>query len=337
MVGVLGSAMLIFSAFGCLDSVNALMTLAYGRINTASYGIVLAEDASYEDAYEYARKYDGQMLEERAIELESDGRKKTGTIRVLDKGNYMHFLDESLNNITFDKNTIGISYKMADILGVTKGDYVNWHIIGDDDYYRFRVGQIYRDPSAQGITMYRPLYEELDRKFSPTQILTNHRPPDTLSDEESVTGVQDMNEAMGSMEAMMEMMYTMIGILIFAAIVLGVVVLYNLGVLSMVEKSREMATLKVLGFDSRKIRAILSQQNIWITFCGIIMGFPFGFAILGMMFKDMPDAMDFSIVVNPPSYAYAVMGTFLLSMTVNRVLSKKIETIDMVDALKGQE
>lgn len=337
MTGVLGAAMLIFAAFGCLDSMNAMMDEAYGHINTATTKIVLAEDVTYGEAYDYARKYDGQMVENRAIEISASGIKKTGTVRVFDQGNYINFQDNKLNRIEFDKNEIGISSKMASLLNVSKGDMVTWHIIGNDDYHSFKVSQIYKDPSVQGITMYRPVYEQLDEKFLPTEVLTNYKVSQTLSEEENVTGVNDSRTAMSSMKAMMDMMYTMVGILIFAAVILGVVVLYNLGVLSLVEKIKEMATLKVLGFDTKKIRAILSQQNIWITVVGIILGMPFGYALIAMMFADMPEAMDYSVVVYLPTYAYTFVLTFVLSMVVNRVLSRKVKTIDMVDALKGQE
>lgn len=53
----------------------------------------------------------------------------------------------------------------------------------------------------------------------------------------------------------MDIMYMMIAILIIAAAVLGIVVLYNLGIMSYTERYREMATLKVVGFRDKKIGA----------------------------------------------------------------------------------
>lgn len=44
----------------------------------------------------------------------------------------------------------------------------------------------------------------------------------------------------------------MIGILVVAALGLGMVVLYNLGVMSYTERYREMATLKVVGFRDKR-------------------------------------------------------------------------------------
>lgn len=337
IVGCMGAAMLIMAAFGCLDSMNILMEDAYGKINTANTKIVLADDTPYEAAYEYAKKYDGQMIENVAIEMEHDGIQKTASARILDQGNYIHFRNRDKEPINLDKNSISVSSRMADLLGAKRGDWVTWHIIGENEYYRFRVDGIYQDPSVQGITMYRPVFEQLDMKFRPTEILTNYTVENSLSEDDEVVGVMKTSEAMDSMRAMMDMMYVMVGMLVAAAIILGVVVLYNLGVLSMVEKMREMATLKVLGFDTAKIRSILLQQNIWITLLGIIAGIPCGKALIVMMFNDMPEAMDYSVEVYFSSYVITVLGTFALSVFVNRILSRKVAFIDMVDALKGQE
>lgn len=337
MVGCMGSAMLIMAAFGCLDSMNIMMEDAYGKINTANTIIVLAEDTPYEVAYDYAKKYDGQMVENVAIEIEHDGIQKTATVRVLEKGNYLHFRNEEKTPIKLDENSISISSRMAYLIGADRGDWVTWHIIGEDDYYRFRVDGIYQDPSVQGITMYRSTFEQLDIKFSPTEILTNFSVDSSLSDDDAVVGINKTSEAMDSMRAMMDMMYVMVGMLVAAAIILGVVVLYNMGVLSMVEKMREMATLKVLGFDTAKIRSILLQQNIWITLLGVIVGIPCGKELIVLMFADMPDAMDYSVELYFSSYVITFVGTFAISMLVNRILSRKVAHIDMVDALKGQE
>lgn len=337
IVGCMGSAMLIMAAFGCLDSMNIMMADAYGRINTANTKIVLAEDTSYETAYEYAKKYEGQMIQNVAIEIEHDGIQKTAEARVLEQGNYLHFRNTNKEPIKLDQNSISISSRMAKLIGADRGDWVTWHVIGENKHYRFRVDGIYQDPSVQGITMYRPVFEQLDMKFRPTEILTNYTVDRSLSEDDEVVGVTKTSEAMDSMRAMMDMMYVMVGMLVAAAIILGVVVLYNLGVLSMVEKMREMATLKVLGFDTAKIRSILLQQNIWIALVGIIAGIPSGKALIILMFSDMPDAMDYSVEVYLSSYVITFVGTFAISMLVNRILSRKVAFIDMVDALKGQE
>ncbi len=337
MIGVLGSAMLLFSAFACLDTVEYITGWMYGELNTAKAQIIMKEGTPLSVTEEYAKKYGGQMIENAGAEFEAGGVKKTGSVTVMDSGNYLHYEDAKLKKMHLPKKGIAMSYKMAKLLSLKEGDMVRWHIVGDDNWQNTRVDVIYRHPISQGLAMSRQVYEELEYDFVPDTILTNHSVRGIGEDDDNITGVQTLSDMMGAFDAMKEMMYTMIFILILAAVILGVVVLYNLGVLSLVEKNREMATLKVLGFRTSKIRSILQDQNVWITVVGIALGIPAGFGLVAMLFSTMPESMDYVATFKIPSLIYTIIGTLVLSMAVNRMLSGRVKTIDMVDALKGQE
>lgn len=68
---------------------------------------------------------------------------------------------------------------------------------------------------------------------------------------------QEKQTIMDTYDSFMDIMNIMVLIFVMAAVVLGIVVLYNLGVMSYVERSRELATLKVLGFRDRHIGKLL--------------------------------------------------------------------------------
>ena len=335
--GVLGCSMLLFGAFACLDTMDFITTWMYGELNTAQYRIITESATPLSVTEEYAKKYKGQMVENAGIEIEALGIKKSGTATVYDSGNFLHFEDKDMKEIHLNKKGISMSYKMAQTLGIGEGDIFRWHVIGDDKWRMDRVAGIYRNPSSQGITMTREIFEDCEQDFIPDTIYTNINPKDELSDDDHITGVQGTAEMMKALDAMKEMMYVMVYILVAAAAVLGVVVLYNLGVLSLVEKHREMATLKVLGFSTSKIRRILQDQNILLSAVGIVLGIPCGMGLINAIFSSMPESMDYIATYNMPSYIYTIIGTFGLSFTVNRLLSRKVKTVDMVDALKGQE
>lgn len=72
------------------------------------------------------------------------------------------------------------------------------------------------------------------------------------------------------------MMKKMIMLIIFFAILFGVIIIYNIGILSFSEKELEFATLKVLDFKNKQIKKIFIKQNIWITFISILIGIPSG-------------------------------------------------------------
>lgn len=337
IIGVCGCTMLMLGAFGCSDALYGMLDWMYGELMTGQNKIMLSEEADYAAALDYSKEYKGQLLQEGAVEFINGDICKTGTLTVTDTGNYMHYQGVGLEEITLPKTGIAMSCKMANALGIQVGDSVKWHIVGEDEWETTRISQLYRDPSAQGITMCREVFEMLEHDFRPTTILTNQTPAKDMTDQNDVQAVMNIGDMKASFMESMEIMNLMIGMMVGGAVVLGVIVLYNLGVLSFVEKMREIATLKVLGFQSQKIRGILQKQNIWVTIIGILIGLPAGYGLLLGICSTMPDTMDMEPKLSLLSCIYAICGTFLVSVGVNFFLSGKVKTIDMVDALKGVE
>ena len=337
IIGVTGCTMLMLCAFGCRDAINGMVDKMYGELLTGKNKIMLSAEADYAAAFDYAKKYSGQMVEETSIELVSDTERKNGMATIVDTGNYVHFQNEHMEGIPLIKNGIALTYKMAQNLNVRQGDFIKWHVIGDDDWQYTRIAQIYRDPSVQGIAMTRETFEAMEYDFKPTAVWTNKTAPVTLSDEDAVQAVLNVAQMKAAFSENLEIMNVMIGMMVGGAVILGLVVLYNLGVLSFVEKMREIATLKVLGFKSTRIRGILQKQNIWLTTLGVLAGIPVGYGLLYAICTTMSETMDLIPEISFISYLYAVGGTFIVSIGVNLVLSGKVKTIDMVDALKGVE
>ena len=128
-----------------------------------------------------------------------------------------------------------------------------------------------------------------------------------------------------------------VAVLVVAAAVLGVVVLYNLGVMSYIERSREMATLKVVGFRDRHIGRILISQNIWITAIGVLLGLPAGYGTLRCLVDALASEYELTVIINPVTYILSMLLTFGVSLIVGFFIARKNRKIDMVEALKGAE
>jgi len=132
-------------------------------------------------------------------------------------------------------------------------------------------------------------------------------------------------------------MDSMVLILVVAAVILGIVVLYNLGVMSYVERSRELATLKVLGFRSKKIGQLLISQNVWLTVIGVILGLPAGVGTLYWMLTALAGEYEMKLMLGPLTYSVSILLTFGVSLLVGWMVARKNKKIDMVEALKSAE
>ena len=131
--GVMGCCMLLLCGFGCLDSINAMVDKLYGEMVLCENKIML-ENCDYGYAYDLAKKYKGQMVEDAQIELVSDTAKKSATASIIDEGNLMHYLNDDLEEIKLPEGSIGMTSKMMDLLDIEEGDTVKWHIVGDDKW-----------------------------------------------------------------------------------------------------------------------------------------------------------------------------------------------------------
>ena len=132
-------------------------------------------------------------------------------------------------------------------------------------------------------------------------------------------------------------MDTMVLILVLAAVILGIVVLYNLGVMSYVERYREFATLKVLGFRDKSIGKLLVSQNLWLTLIGVIMGMPAGVGVLQWLLSALASEYELKLMLGPLTYTVSVLLTFGTSLAVGLAVARKNRKIDMVEALKNAE
>lgn len=337
ILGVAGCAMLLLGAFGAYDCCIGLVDWQYTRLVTGQNKVNFSLNTSDLEKRQMAQTYKGQLLQEGSCEFRVGDTVKTGTITVTEEGNYLHYENTKQEEIRIPRDGIAMTSKMADLLGVTVGDTFEWHIVGEKNWETGQVAALYQAATGQGITMDKAVYEDFRYDFHPTSFYTNMTIPSYIKDGDVVAGVISIEQAKSDLAKNMEMMYIMVGVLIVAAVLLGLVVLYNMGVLSFMEKTREVATLKVLGFSTKRIRKILQQQNIWITVIGIVIGLWLGYQLLVVMMGTMSDDMDMPVTVNVLSYFYAIIGTGLVSLSVNRMLSGRVKTICMVDALKGVE
>ena len=137
---------------------------------------------------------------------------------------------------------------------------------------------------------------------------------------------------------MLSMMKEMLVMIIMVAILLGSVIIYNLGILSFSEKQYQFSTLKVLGFKDSQIENIFIKQNNWIAVVSIIIGLPSGFYLTDWLFKTaIEEHYDFGAFISTNTYILSAIGTFTVSYLVSKFLARKIRKIDMVTSLKAIE
>lgn len=339
VVGIVGCCTLIVCAFGMLNSMNHFIKLQFEDLYDFDYKLTLNENISEKDLKELTDKYGNSTSQTLGIEIkDSNGNRVANNIFVDDSNNLVRFQNSKDKFININDNTgIYVTSKLAENNNYKLGDIVTWHIYGDSTYYESKIVGFNKDPQNQNITVTRSYLESLNVKYTPDSLYTKSDLKG-VKEIDGVSLIQDKKSLKESMQSMLSTMKKMIILIIFFAILLGAIIIYNMGILSYSEKEYQFATLKVLGFKDKKIKKIFIQQNLWITALSVIIGLPSGYYLTSWLFKAcLDDNFDFGVHINITTYIIATVGTFLVSYLVSKFLARKVNKIDMVSSLKGNE
>ncbi len=339
IVGITACAMLIVCSLGMFDSMNYFIDLQFNKIFNFNYKLSLKSDINEDVLKELTDKYGDNTSESLYIEIEdSNGNKESNNIFIDDSNDYVRFVDNKDKFIKLDNDDgVYITYKLAKTKGYKIGDEIKWHISGNSTYYTSKIVGFNKDPQNQNMTMTRKYLKNLDIEYKPDSLYTDADLNNIkeISGVEVISNIDNLKEGMSSM---LKTMKTMIMLIIVIAIILGSVIIYNLGILSYTEKQYQFATLKVLGFKNKKIEKIFIKQNNIISVISIILGLPAGYVLTDWLFKTaIEESYDFGAHINLQTYIISAIGTFIISYVVSRLLARKVRKIDMVTSLKGNE
>lgn len=337
VVGIIGCTMLLVCAFGMLDTMNSYLDWEFNKISNFEYKLSLSNNYTNEQLEKLTDKYGNSTSETLGIEIKNGDKKEANTLVVNDAKDYLKYTNHNREYMDLKDDGIYITEKLSKKYNLNIGDTISWHIFGDNSWYTCKIVGLNRDPQNQNLNMTRKYYETLGLTYRADSLYTN----ENLSETKSLDGVdiiQSKANLQEGMESMLDTMKTMITILIVVSAILGFVIIYNLGILSFTEKQYQFATLKVLGFKNQQIKKIFIKQNLWLSIIGIVLGLPLGFIMVDYIFKSaLGENYDFSASIKPLSYLLAAGGSLIVAIFVNKVLSRKVKTIDMVTSLKGNE
>ena len=120
------------------------------------------------------------------------------------------------------------------------------------------------------------------------------------------------------------------------ASLLAFTVLYNLTAISISERTREIATLKVLGFTPVETNHYIYRETILSSLLGIVIGLAIGPYLLGMVMDVIGvDNLVFLRQVKVPSFAISAALTLVFTLVMMAVTFIRLMRIDMIESLKS--
>lgn len=331
LVGIVGCMVLMVGGLGMRDTMTGFLDLLDNGVSHYATKVNLVENTDLETAKQLIADLDGDWESYSGISI--DGYTATLDI-VHNDNNRFSVIDEDNREIDLRDDGVYLCLRLADRAKI--GESIEFSPYGSEETYRVKVVGYNRSIMTESVTMTDKCAEVLGIPYSVSAIYTE-KASSEIPSSELISGKQDKQQLMDSFSSFVSIMDGMVFILIIAAVVLGIVVLYNLGIMSYVERSRELATLKVLGFRSKRIGQLLITQNIWLTVIGVLLGLPAGLGTLYWMLTALAGEYEMKLMLGPLTYSVSILLTFGVSLLVGWMVARKNRKIDMVEALKDAE
>ncbi|MBK6087511.1 ABC transporter permease [Ruminococcus difficilis] len=331
LFGIVGCMVLMVGGLGMRDTMSGFLELLDKDISNYTTKVNLIDDADLKKSKELYEELGGDWESLCGISMGGD----TVTLDIIHNPNHMlNVIDEYNNRIELSDEGVYLCLRLKDKADI--GDEIEFSPYGSKDTFKAKVLGYNRSVMTESVTMTEALADRLGIEYSISSIYTDKK-TDEIKSSDLIAGKQDKTQLMETFNSFVQIMDSMVIILVVAAVILGVVVLYNLGIMSYVERSRELATLKVLGFRNRTIGKLLISQNIWLTVIGVIIGLPAGVGVLQWLLTALAGEYEMKLMLGALTYSVSILLTFGVSLLVGLMVAGKNKKIDMVEALKGTE
>ena len=240
-----------------------------------------------------------------------------------------------------------LSKKLGEILDVQQGDEVNVEVLeGKKPHFTTRIAAFIEDYTGLAAYMNveavnRFMREDTTMSGAHLQIDSNQADAlyQKLREVPLVAAVSIQKAAIESFqETFGENMLRMRLFNVLFACVIAFGVVYNNARIAISERSRELATLRVIGFRRSELSAMLVGEMTLLTLLAIPLGWGIGkgFALL-IVASAHTEFFRLPAVINRSTYAFATLVVLIATVISCLVIVRRVNQLDMIEALKCKE
>lgn len=368
VIGIAGCTALLLTGLGLQNAINDIIDKQFGEIYHYNMVVREADDISQEDASAvdgiladaglesaHAAAHTENMLAA-CVDDPNGEQQRFELIVPEDSQQFSEYVTmrERVGHdpLSLDGEGVVISEKLANELGLSTGETM---LLFDEDAVGNATGEgrevrvsgimenyvsqyAFATPEAFGeISDEAPAFTTLFAKATEDEIQRS-----ALSDELlAIDGVKTVgfnDETIESYRTMLKSVDAVVVVLVVAAAALAFVVLYNLTNINITERQREIATLKVLGFNAHEVNAYIYRETLLLSAIGALVGCVLGIFMEGFVVVTAEvDQVMFGREIHTLSFVIAFVLTMFFSVLVTLFMRKKLSDIDMVESLKSVE
>lgn len=350
--GVMGCVALLVMGFGIRTSVDGFVEKQNNEINRYDYMLAYEPLLSREDHAAYLERIESDPNIERAVaghmenvetEMQGDLDQSIVAVAPADVEELKAVVTlrnrKSGREVDLNKGPV-ITEKLAEIKGIEPGDKL---VVknSEDEEYSVPVEGIVEGYAGHYLYMSAKDYEEIfgePFKENMHYLVTGKGDISDYRDYDSVLSISDTSSMKRLVDEVAQNINFIVLVILAASSALAVVVLSTLTNINIEERRREISTIRVLGFYPGEVTRYIYRETGALTLVGIVLGFVVGKALHGLVIRlVVPNFAMLDPALNIANYLLPAAMTILISFALMLWFHRKLQAIDMVEALKGVE
>ena len=348
VLGIVGCTVLLIAGYAIKDSIINISNVQFGEVFKYHNTIYIDENIADEKREEI---FNNEHIKEKAYTYHSKVKTKEMEVSLIVPDNeeifkHLFILKEKGANteLELENNKVIITSKLAKKLKVKQNDKIEITDV-NNNIYNFEISGIAQNYIGDFIYMNKATYEaclynyRINMAYITFDNLENENEVTTkLLENEEILGILSNQASLESFSNLFKTLDTVVLILVIFSGTLALVVLYNLAYINISERQREIATLKVLGFNHKEVNDYIIKEEIIITILGILIGLIVG-TWFGMIIVETIelDIAEFIKTITPISYLKTLGFMIVFSIIVNIRVRLVLKKIDMIESLKSIE
>lgn len=359
IIGVAGCSALLVTGFGIRDSINNIVDKQFSEIYQYQLTLQVNDADACQTDETLANVLNDKTIIEDYLQLSSESvtlvngkNQGQATLEVPKETDKLKSFIRMQDRITqadvaFDARSVVLTEKLAEELNIQAGDTVELED-ADGKSYSITITGITENYVTSFLYVGSDIYEEIFGTAPEyTSVLAKVNEGTTLSNDEISARILRSDEVLFSMfsdtiqesfaNSVQSIDYIVV-VLIIAAGLLSIIVLYNLTNVNIGERTKELATIKVLGFYDREVQAYIFRETNILSLIGTLVGLVVGIWLHAFIVHTIEmDSIMFGRNIEPLSFILATVISIAFTLLVNLIMRKRIRSIDMVESMKAND
>jgi putative ABC transport system permease protein len=333
------------------DSIDYLLTFQWNSQQRQDVAVFLTEPGSgrgFHDLEHLPGVIRAEPIRSVQARLKFGHReRKLSVTGIAPDANLNRLLDDQGHAITMPEDGLLMSEMLAKVIGARIGDEVEVEVLeGRRPVLRVPIRGLVTDfagvAAYMDISALRRLMKEGDTVNGAYLALDHKRWDEFMRALKDTPRAAVVMVKRDQLAAFRETTGKSIGIIRKLYFVLATIVafgvVYNSARIALSERSRELATLRVVGFNLAEVRGVLVGELAILVLAALPAGLLFGRGLaLFIMSSFSTETVRLPIVINPSTYSVAILVVLTASVLSFALVSRMIGKLDMVGVLKARD